>query len=151
MRSHLSMSEFGMLVEEDDSVNPETCRLLQLLQTVKSTPKKSWTSPPLGGNYWSMKGHRCTWGLFIQMLPPTYAKGKPQLHELAMLVSCCLRTSLSQKELHHLLIPNTKCCKTARRQINEFPYNSSLLLCMPTVPGTKTFDRHLNCSFFHFI
>lgn len=50
------------------------------------------------------------------MLPPTYAEGKPQLHELAMLVSRCPGTSLKQKEPHHLLIPNTKWCKAARRE-----------------------------------
>lgn len=69
-----------------------------------------------------MKCCRCTWGLFTQMLPPTYAKGKPQLHELAMLVSRCLGTSLNQKELQHLLIPNTKWYKAARREINEFSH-----------------------------
>lgn len=56
------------------------------------------------------------------MLPPTYAKGKPQLHELAMLVSRCLGTSLNQKELQHLLIPNTKWYEAARREINEFSH-----------------------------
>lgn len=37
-----------------------------------------WLSP-LGRNYWSMKCCKYVWGLFIQMRPPAYAKGKPRL------------------------------------------------------------------------